>query len=208
MKELILENPPRRRRRRAAHHRRHSVMSNPPAKKRGRGRPAKKRGTRAKSVVRRSIRRRGRSKKMTSFGHIFGRENLTIAGGAVAASLASNMVVARFGIHLPGVGSPIGRTLYNLVIPVAAAYFVRRVSPDVARGLVIGGTANALGQVLTFTRVLPSVTGAAQPSALPAAPAAPMPPAAPAAPAATGEYLGEYLGAYPNALSGAFGSAW
>jgi hypothetical protein len=135
---------------------------------------------------------------------VFNKDTLLIAGGAVGSSIASNLIIGRFGRFLPGIMSPFGRAAYNVALPIAVAMLLTRfrLSPNLAKGMVIGGVANGLGQLLTATRVLPAGT------VVNAAPAAPALPAAPAT-SATGEYLGEYLGGGMDALGAAFATdAW
>jgi hypothetical protein len=112
------------------------------------------------------------------------KETLAIAAGAVAASLASNLVVSKLNAFLPMVNTPLGRTGYNLLIPVAAAFVITRWAPNVAKGLVVGGLANAIGQGISATGLMPAA----------AVPQAPAVQSLPAGTQATGEYLGEYLG--------------
>lgn len=134
---------------------------------------------------------------------IIAKDTLAIAAGAVAASLTSNLVVSKLNAFLPMVNTPLGRTAYNLVIPVAGAFIINRWAPNVAKGLVIGGLANAIGQGISATGLLPA-------AAVPATPAVTSLPAA-ATPAATSEYLGEYLGAseVADAVGAAFATnAW
>lgn len=201
MKELILENPPRKlKRKRYATRKdnRHrfqfsgfSVNKNP-----------MKRSRRSRSRRRHSRRSFFGVRSNPAMSGIFTRDNLAIAGGAVGASLVSNLVVSKANRFLPGVNTALGRTGYNVGIPILAAILVRKWAPNIAKGMIIGGLANGIGQIVTATNLLP--TGGAIASA-PSAPSL----TAPVAP--TGEYLGEYLGAYAgmDTVSAAFSTdAW
>lgn len=133
------------------------------------------------------------------FRSIFAKDTLAIAGGAVGASLVTNYTVARLNNVLPMVNTPFGRVGYNVLIPVVGAMILNRWVPNVAKGFIIGGLANAIGQTVAATGVLPAAT-------IPQAPSVQALPAPAAAPAATGEYLGEYLGR--EALADAVGAAF
>lgn len=200
MKELVLENPRRKLKRKRfasapdrSHRHRfsgYSVNRNPHMKR--------------SRKHRRSRRHGGSSIRMNpTLGGIFTRENLAIAGGAVGASLASNLVVAKANRFLPGVNTALGRTGYNVGIPILVALLVKKWAPNIAKGMIIGGLANGLGQIVTATNLLPAG------GAVAAAPSAPQISNGTVAPA--GEYLGEYLGAYAgmDTVSAAFSTdAW
>jgi len=141
---------------------------------------------------------------------VFAKDTLMIAAGAVSSSVVSNLVIGRFGRFLPGVNSPFGRAAYNVLLPVAGAIVLQkfRLVPMLAKGMVIGGIANGLGQLLTATRVLPAGTVV---NATPALPPAPGVSAAGEylGRGAMGEYLGEYLGGDAEAVGAAFNTdAW
>lgn len=198
MKELILENPPRRKLKR----KRYSTTADRRHRFRFTGFSVNRNPHSMKS------RRRRRSRRRYSFGvrsnpalsGIFTRDNLALAGGALGASLVSNLLVSRFNRFLPGVNTALGRTTYNVGLPIVTAIILRRWAPNVAKGMIIGGLANGLGQVVTATNLLPA--GGAM-AALPAAPTL----TAPTAP--TGEYLGEYLGQGMDTVAAAFATdAW
>ncbi len=78
------------------------------------------------------------------------KQTLTIAGGAVGASFATNYVLAKFGtasaggFSLPYANNQYGRILYMVAIPVGAAMLVKKYSPNLAKGLILGGLSNGL----------------------------------------------------------------
>lgn len=198
MKELILENPPtsrRSHRRRTAssmkHHRSHHLH-------------------RSRYSTRRDKRHHFRfggfsvHRNPAAMREVFSGQVLTMALGAVSASVVSNFAISKVGGYLPGINNGFGRAAYNLIIPVAGAWAASKLrATNLSRGLVIGGLANAFGQIITTSGILPPMGSTAAPApALPAPPAAPALPAASSTTAATGMYLGEYLhGPFP-------GSAW
>lgn len=195
MKELVLENPPRRLKRKRFSTKRdprhrfefsgYSVNKNPMKHRRRHHR----RRHSSFSLVRRN----------PAFAGIATKDNLALAGGALGASLVTNLVISRFNRFLPGVNTALGRIAYNVGVPVLAAMLTRRHVPNLAKGMIIGGLANGLGQVVTATNLIPAGSAAASaPAALPSAPAAPV-----------GEYLNEYLGAGMETVAGAFSTdAW
>lgn len=89
-----------------------------------------------------------------------------MGGGALAAALAANWTMARIGPHLPGINLPLARAGWNLVIPVLGAWAVKLMAPNVARGMIIGGIANAAGQFVIPTS-LPAVAPVPAPAAAP-----------------------------------------
>lgn len=140
---------------------------------------------------------------LTDLRHIFAGPTLAMGGGAVAASVVSTFVIGKIGGHLPGINNGFGRAVYNLFIPVAGAWALKRVAPNVARGMVIGGLANAFGQIVTTTNLLPAGGG------VPPPPPAPAAPSAPAGTAATSMYLGARTGSVNEYLGSPFAeSAW
>jgi len=79
---------------------------------------------------------------------IFGmvsKDTLMIAGGAVAASFGTGIILAKFGSKLPGMTSAnpktaeYARAAYSVAIPLGAAYLLRNKNRRIAEGLVIGG---------------------------------------------------------------------
>lgn len=141
-----------------------------------------------------------------SLREIFSGPTLAMGGGAVGASILSNFVVGKVGVHLPAINNGFGRAFYSLFIPIGGAVLLRKMAPNLARGMVIGGLANAFGQIVTTTNLLPAA--AASPAAI-AAPSAPPPsPAIPSGTAATSVYLSSHRG-MGEYLAGPFAeSAW
>jgi len=222
MKELILENPPRRKksRRSAAQHAATRKLVALAKRRRSSRKTRKSRPSfpsMSKSTRRKASRRsrssflvKGRSLvKLNPFtGSVFTKENLGIAGGAVAGTVVSNYALGALAGRF-GSMNPYGRAAFNVLIPVVGAMVVKRFAPNVAKGMIIGGLANGLGQLVTASGLLPAGTTAPVQTVAPKA-------SAPALPATTGEYLGEYLGEYVGGVptdsgmanSSAFSPAW
>jgi hypothetical protein len=141
------------------------------------------------------IRSKGSPIKLNGMiGSVFNKENLTVAGGAVAATVITNIALgSSFASKLPGVGSPYTRALYNVMLPALGAFAVKKFSPSLAKGLVIGGLANGVAQLVTASGVGPAgITANVQIANAPVG--------------KVGEYLGEYLGASTNDSSESFGA--
>lgn len=135
-------------------------------------------------------------------GSVFNKENLTIASGAVVASVGTNYALGMIGSRF-GAQSPYARAAYQVGIPVIAAMLVKRFSPNMAKGLIIGGLASGIGQLVTASGLAPAgVTAPIQTAKTPAL-------------TGTSEYIGEYVGEYVGAYGGnemgspdAFTNAW
>lgn len=158
-----------------------------------------RRSRRRSMVVSRRRRRSGRSSGLSlgsggllgSFKQIGNKQTLTIAGGAVASGILSTMVLTKFGgaqpvggFSLPGSSSPYGQIAYQLAIPFGAAYLIRRVSPDLAKGFVLGGVIAAIHNIVALAM-------------------------APSATAGTGAYLSQPMAALPPGYAAvdAFGAS-
>jgi hypothetical protein len=130
-------------------------------------------------------------------GSVFNKENLTIASGAVVGSVATNYALGMIGDRM-GAQSPYGRAAYQVALPVVAAMLVKRFSPNMAKGLVIGGLAAGIGQLVTASGLAPAgVTAPIQTATLPASSGG------------VREYLGEYVGGSSEMSSpDAFTNAW
>lgn len=129
-------------------------------------------------------------------GSVFSKDNLTVAGGAVAATVITNYALGtNLAQKLPGNDNPYVRAGYMLLVPVLGGMLTKRFSPNLAKGMVIGGLANGIAQILTAAKVGPA--GIAAPT---------LTTTAPALASGTGEYLGEYLGAYADGSDGEAGS--
>ena len=119
-------------------------------------------------------------------GSVFNKDNLMIAGGAVAASVVSNYALnSKMAEKLPMVTQPYARAAYLTLVPVIGGVLLRKVSPNIAKGMIIGGLVNGIAQLITASKMLPP--GQAVPTLTATAPTA-----------TTGEYLGEYLGNYDD----------
>jgi hypothetical protein len=82
------------------------------------------------------------------------KDTLMIAGGAVAASFGTGIILAKFGSKLPGMTSANPKTVeyaraaYSVVIPLGAAYLLRNKQRRIAEGLVIGGLIMAFNSLI------------------------------------------------------------
>jgi hypothetical protein len=118
-------------------------------------------------------------------GSIFSKDNLMIAGGAVAGTIVSNYVLNNKTVaeKLPKVGEPYFRAAYLTLVPVVGGVLLRKVSPGIAKGMIIGGLVNGIAQLITASKIM--IPGQAAPTLT-------------VSPSTTGEYLGEYLGGYDS----------
>lgn len=142
------------------------------------------------------VRHRRSSIRRTNVGgfslhNLLSRENLFLAGGVFTAGWGVGQIVSRYGSKLPGlIDAQTGAVNkwvavgYSVGIPLAGAYLVRRASPALAKGLVIGSL------VSLFTVIYQQVQTVGQVQA-------------------TGEYLNRQLPSAPPAYSGvrAFGAS-
>ena len=121
-------------------------------------------------------RRRSGGRSLRGFVSQFtSRENLSLAGGVILAPIVTNLI--RSKITLPSLGAATTtNTVYNLAIPGLAAMFTARISPPLAKGMVIGALASAIRSFI------PASTGTA----------------------AAGRYLGEYLDPSRQGSMGAY----
>ena len=177
--------------------------------KRRRARSSTRRTVRTyKSMKRKSTRRRkacSRRRKSRTFlvrgsatpikmngliGGVFSRENLMIAGGAVTGTIVANyalnnkMVVDKLGEQLK---NPYIRAAALAAVPITGGILLRKYSPAIAKGMILGGLVNGVAQLLTAFNFLPP--GQAVPVLTANLPAS-------GTTAAASEYLGEYLGGY------------
>ena len=84
-----------------------------------------------------------------AFKETFSKQMLMTAGGAVAASFGTGYVLNIWGASVPLASNYFGKLIYVLGLPVVAAGLLRKKSPDLAQGLIIGGlvmTVNSLMQ--------------------------------------------------------------
>jgi len=118
-----------------------------------------RRGRKGAIIVARNPRRRSRSFRMNPLGgnvlsqvkSVFSRENLTIAGGGVAAAILTNKLLslkkADGTSTLPmgtGENQKAFRLAYAVGIPVLGAMLTRKFNPSLAKGMLLGGLINGL----------------------------------------------------------------
>jgi len=112
-------------------------------------------------------RRRGGRSLRGFVGQFTSRENLSLAGGVLLAPIVTGYVAGLLpaGIkNIGGAGTPLNKALIAAGVAGLGAMLTNRFSPSIAKGMVIGGLATAIGQFIP--------TGTT---------------------AAAGRYLGEYL---------------
>ena len=91
---------------------------------------------------------------MSSVSGVFSKDNLTLAAGAIAATVVTNQIVSRFGDKLPLINSTndttrkVGVITYDVGLPVLGAYLVRRTSPALAKGMILGALVNVINDTL------------------------------------------------------------
>lgn len=111
---------------------------------------------------------------------------LGMAGGLIAGTTLTDVVLANVSGSLPGSNNPYVLSVYRLLIPLAGAYFVDKgvksaVGESVAKGLVLAGVVNGARSIYTvFMGNNPTLI---QPM-----------PAPGSSTASAGAYLGAYLG--------------
>jgi hypothetical protein len=87
---------------------------------------------------------------------VFSRENLTVAGGGVAATVLTNFLMSRTkqdGTPILPMPADVNtqkavRIAYAVGIPVVGAILSRRFNPSLARGMVFGGLINGIVEVI------------------------------------------------------------
>lgn len=112
-------------------------------------------------------RRRGGRSLRGFVGQFTSRENLSLAGGVLLAPIVTGYVAGLLpaGIkNIGGAGTPLNKALIAAGVAGLGAMLTNRFSPSIAKGMVIGGLATAIGQFIPTGGV-----------------------------ASTGRYLGEYL---------------
>jgi len=117
-----------------------------------------RRGRKSALIVARNPRRR-RSYRMNPLGGnilsqvkgVFSRENLTVAGGGVAATLLTNYLLKQTnkdGTSLLPMGTGEStkaiRLAYAVGIPVLGAILTRKMNPSLAKGMVFGALINGI----------------------------------------------------------------
>ena len=127
-----------------------------------------RRGRKSALIVARNPRRRRRSYRMNPLGGnilsqvkgVFSKENLTIAGGGVAATLLTNYLLMMTrkqkddkGVEKDVSVLPMGSTpentkmiriAYAVGIPVVGAILTRKLNPSLAKGMVFGALINGI----------------------------------------------------------------
>lgn len=116
------------------------------------------RGRRRLIVARNPRRRRYRMNPlggnlMSQVKGLFSKENLTIAGGAIAGTALTKAALAgRLGFQLPGLAdantAKYVRLAYAIGIPVVGAMLTKRFSPAAARGMVYSGLITGITQAI------------------------------------------------------------
>lgn len=118
-----------------------------------------RRGRKGAIIVARNPRRR-RSYRMNPFGGnilsqvkgVFSRENLTVAGGGVAATILTNYLLSMTKTDKTSL-LPLGTTAetqkmvriaYAIGIPVIGAILTRKLNPSLAKGMVFGALINGI----------------------------------------------------------------
>lgn len=127
-------------------------------------------GVRRSQAARRGGLRRFTGGSRVSFGKgilgMVSKDTLMIAGGAVAASVGTGIILNKFGSKLPGMSSATpgvadkARAVYSVALPVVAAYLIRNKQRRLAEGLVIGGLIMGFNSLLRS--FAPSVGGVVQ----------------------------------------------
>ena len=93
---------------------------------------------------------------MSQVKGVFSRENLTIAGGSVAATILTNYLITMTKADkspLLPMGSTadtqkIARIAYTVGIPVVGAILTRKMNPSLAKGMVFGALINGIVEAI------------------------------------------------------------
>ena len=153
-------NPRRSTRRRVTRRRRvMSYRSNP--KKRSAAKaaaaPAAKTSKKRKTTRRRARRSSGGrmgGNILAQVKGVFSKENLTVAGGGVAATVLTNFILSRTKadgtslLPMPMTNVAAAKIAYAIAIPVVGAILTRRMNPSLARGMVFGGLINGIVEAI------------------------------------------------------------
>ena len=117
--------------------------------KRRRKTARRRRSLRKNPVTRRKYKkmkiRKNRSRRSVRgfVGQFTNRENLSLAGGVILAPVVTGQIMK--AITLPTIGSAaVSSAVYNLLIPGIGALVTNRFSPGLAKGMIIGGLAQAI----------------------------------------------------------------
>jgi hypothetical protein len=85
---------------------------------------------------------------------VFSKENLTVAGGGVAATVLTNFILSRTKadgtslLPMPATNVAAAKIAYAVGIPVVGAILTRRFNPSLARGMVFGGLINGIVEAI------------------------------------------------------------
>lgn len=85
---------------------------------------------------------------LSSIKGMLGKDTLVMAAGAVAASVGTGFVLNRFGSKLPLANTKYGGLFYQIGIPLAAAYVLRKKNRSFAQGLVLGGVIMGITSIM------------------------------------------------------------
>lgn len=105
------------------------------------------------------------SRQAIGLKSLFSRETLTVAGGAVGATMLSSYVLLNFRSVLPFANNPIGVAIYRTGIGLGGAMLTQRFNRSLAQGMLIGTAVmvinDALAYVLNMTNRGPATTAGA-----------------------------------------------
>lgn len=79
---------------------------------------------------------------------LLSKDVMVMAAGAITASVGTGYIISRYGLSLPLMTTSYGPAIYQLAIPLAGAYLIRRKSRNFAAGLVVGGVIMAITTVM------------------------------------------------------------
>ena len=85
---------------------------------------------------------------------VFSKENLTVAGGGVAATVLTNFILSRTKadgsslLPMPATNTAAAKIAYAVGIPVVGAILTRKFNPSLARGMVFGGLINGIVEAI------------------------------------------------------------
>lgn len=97
---------------------------------------------------RRRFHRRFNPSPIASIKGMLSKDTVMMAAGAIGGSVLTGFVVNRFGASLPLMNTKFGPVVYQLAIPLSAAYFLRRKQPSLAKGLAVGAIVMAVTTVM------------------------------------------------------------
>lgn len=82
-----------------------------------------------------------------------------LGAGVVGSTVVTTWVLQNYGAKLPGITNTWGRVAYQVGIPVAGAYLLKRVSPQLAKGMLVGGIAAGIISLMQTAQVgLPGIS--------------------------------------------------